>query len=186
MNNRMGFNRLSRTSSHRKAMTRNMVTSIFRYERIKTTKAKALEIRRTAEKMITRAKVDSVHNRRVIAKDIKDKEILAKLFTDIAPRFKTREGGYTRILKLGRRAGDAAEIVFLELVEKENKEKSVKKDNKKKKTTPEKSSVDVKEDKKAPAENKKEKEAPAAAVNEEKAEIPETVEEKTEKAKDAE
>ncbi len=134
MNNRMGFNKLSRKSSHRKAMTRNMVTSIFRYERIKTTKAKALEIRRTAEKMITRAKVDSVHNRRVIAKDIKDKEILAKLFTDIAPRFKTREGGYTRILKLGRRAGDAAEIVFLELVEKgESKEKAAKKDKKKKK-----------------------------------------------------
>lgn len=133
MNHRMGFNRLSRTSSHRKAMTRNMVTSIFKYERIKTTKAKALEIRRTAEKMITRAKVDSVHNRRVIAKDIKDKEILAKLFTDIAPRFKTREGGYTRILKLGRRAGDAAEIVFLELVESESNEKSDKKDKKKKK-----------------------------------------------------
>ena len=139
MNNRMGFNKLSRKSSHRKAMTRNMVTSIFRYERIKTTKAKALEIRRTAEKMITRAKVDSVHNRRVIAKDIKDKEILAKLFTDIAPRFKTREGGYTRILKLGRRAGDAAEIVFLELVDKgESKEKAVKKDKKKKKAVAEK------------------------------------------------
>ncbi len=133
MNHRMGFNKLSRKSSHRKAMTRNMVTSIFKYERIKTTKAKALEIRRTAEKMITRAKVDSVHNRRVIAKDITDKEILAKLFTDIAPRFKTREGGYTRILKLGRRDGDAAEIVFLELVERENKEKSDKKDAKKKK-----------------------------------------------------
>ncbi len=133
MNHRMGFNKLSRKSSHRKAMTRNMVTSIFKYERIKTTKAKALEIRRTAEKMITRAKVDSVHNRRVIAKDITDKEILAKLFTDIAPRFKTREGGYTRILKLGRRDGDAAEIVFLELVERETKEKSDKKDAKKKK-----------------------------------------------------
>lgn len=128
MNHRIGFNKLSRKTSHRKAMTRNMVTSIFRYERIKTTKAKALEIRKTAEKMITRAKVDSVHNRRVIGKDLKDKEILAKLFTDIAPRFKTRNGGYTRILKLGRRAGDAAEIVFLELVERETKAASDKKE----------------------------------------------------------
>ena len=169
MNNRMGFNKLSRKSSHRKAMTRNMVTSIFRYERIKTTKAKALEIRRTAEKMITRAKVDSVHNRRVIAKDIKDKEILAKLFTDIAPRFKTREGGYTRILKLGRRAGDAAEIVFLELVDKgesKDKDKAAKKDKKKKKTAAEKTPVEVKE--------------------EPKASETEAVEDKTEEVKDAE
>ena len=167
MNNRMGFNKLSRKSSHRKAMTRNMVTSIFKYERIKTTKAKALEIRRTAEKMITRAKVDSVHNRRVIAKDIKDKEILAKLFTDIAPRFEKRDGGYTRILKLGRRAGDAAEIVFLELVEKnDSKEKTAKKDKKKKKAAEEKTAVEVKEE-------PKEKET-------------EAVEEKTEEVKESE
>jgi len=122
MNHRIGFNKLSRKDSHRKAMTRNMVTSIFRYERIKTTKAKALEIRRKAEKMITRANVDSVHHRRIVAKDITDKAVLAKLFTDIAPRFVERNGGYTRILKLGRRVGDAAEIVFLELVEKKEKE----------------------------------------------------------------
>ena len=177
MNNRMGFNKLSRKSSHRKAMTRNMVTSIFRYERIKTTKAKALEIRRTAEKMITRAKVDSVHNRRVIAKDIKDKEILAKLFTDIAPRFKTREGGYTRILKLGRRAGDAAEIVFLELVEKaEKKDKADKQDKKKKKVSAEKT----------PAAEKKAVEVKEEAKPEPKVEETEVVEEKTEEVKDAE
>jgi len=130
MKHRIGFNKLSRTSSHRKAMTRNMVTSVFKYERIKTTKAKALEIRKKAEKMITRAKVDSVHNRRIVAKDITDKAVLAKLFTDIAPRFIERKGGYTRIMKLGRRMGDAAEVVFLELVEMKEKE-STKKGKKK-------------------------------------------------------
>ena len=117
MKHKIGFNRLSRTPSHRKALHRSMVTSLFRYERIKTTKAKALEIRRTAEKMITRAKVDSVHNRRIIARMIQDKGILARLFTEIGPRYVTRAGGYTRILKTGRRFGDAAEMVILELVE---------------------------------------------------------------------
>src|SRR6056297_3650975 len=123
MKHKIGFNRLGRKSSHRKSLHRNMTTSLFRYERIKTTKAKALAIRRTAEKMITRAKMDSVHNRRIMNKDIKDKEILAKLFTDIGPRYKERPGGYTRILKLGYRQGDAAEMVLLELVEEEVAEK---------------------------------------------------------------
>ena len=117
MNHRKGFNPLSRTSSHRKAMSRNMVTSLFRYERITTTKAKALEVRKAAEKMITRAKVDTVHNRRQIARFISDPAILAKLFTDIGPRMKDRKGGYTRVLKLGLRQGDAAELVILELVD---------------------------------------------------------------------
>ncbi len=99
-------------------MLRNMVTSLFKYERIETTKAKALSAKRIAEKMITRAKTDSVHNRRVIAKDINDKAALNKLFTEIAPMFDGRPGGYTRMLKLGFRQGDAAEVVLLELVEK--------------------------------------------------------------------
>ncbi len=135
MNHKIGYNKLSRTSSHRKAMIRNMVTSLFRYERIETTKAKALEVRRHAEKMITRAKVDSVHNRRIIAEDIKDKAVLAKLFTDIGVRNYDRPGGYTRILKLGQRSGDAADMVLLELVErivdKEDAKKSRKKADKK-------------------------------------------------------
>ena len=118
MKHKIGFNALSRTSSHRKAMKRNMVTSLFRYERIETTKAKALEVRRMAEKMITRAKIDSVANRRLIARDITDEAIAAKLFTEIAPLFVERKGGYTRILKTGNRLGDAAEMVILELVEK--------------------------------------------------------------------
>ncbi|HUX52400.1 MAG TPA: 50S ribosomal protein L17 [Spirochaetia bacterium] len=117
MKHKIGFNRLSRTPSHRKSLHRNMVTSLFRYERITTTKAKALAVRRTAEKLITRAKEDSVHNRRTAAKLVQDKEILAKLFTEIGPRYKGRPGGYTRILKLGQRFGDAAETVIFELVE---------------------------------------------------------------------
>jgi len=117
MKHRRGFNPLGMMSAHRKAMHRNMVTSLFRQERISTTKAKALEVRRTAEKMITRAKVDSVHNRRVVSGRLFDEEIVAKLFTNIAPRMKDRNGGYTRILKLGERKGDAAEVVILELVD---------------------------------------------------------------------
>ena len=139
MKHRIGFNRLGRKSSHRKAMISNMVTSLFRYERIETTKAKALEVRRHAEKMITRAKVDSVHARRIVAEDIKDKAVLAKLFTDIAPRNESRPGGYTRILKLGYRKGDAAEMVLLELVERKVKtEKAAKKEKKSKKDGKEK------------------------------------------------
>jgi large subunit ribosomal protein L17 len=94
-----------------------MVTSLFRYERIRTTKAKALAVRRTAEKLITRAKVDSVHNRRIASARLYDEGIVAKLFTNIAQRMKDRPGGYTRILKLGERPGDAAEVVILELVD---------------------------------------------------------------------
>ena len=117
MNHKSGFNALSRTSSHRRAMLRNMVTSLFRYERITTTKAKAKEVRKAAEKLITRAKVDSVHNRREAAKFIQDEIVLAKLFTNIGLRMKDRNGGYTRMLKLGFRQGDAADIVILELVD---------------------------------------------------------------------
>jgi large subunit ribosomal protein L17 len=117
MNHKCGFNPLERSTAHRKALHRNMVTSLFREERIRTTKAKALEIRRSAEKLITRAKVDSVHNRRIVSSRLFDEGVAAKLFTDIAVRMKERAGGYTRILKLGERAGDAAEMVILELVD---------------------------------------------------------------------
>ncbi|MBQ9624141.1 MAG: 50S ribosomal protein L17 [Treponema sp.] len=117
MRNKTGFNPLSRTAAHQRAMARNMVTSLFRFERITTTKAKAKEVRKAAEKLITRGKVDSVHNRRTAAKFIQDEKILNKLFTEIGPRMKDRNGGYTRILKLGFRQGDAADVVILELVD---------------------------------------------------------------------
>jgi large subunit ribosomal protein L17 len=149
MKHRRGFNPLQRMAAHRKALHRNMVTSLFRHERLRTTKAKALEIRRTAEKMITRAKVDSVHNRRIVSNRLFDEGIVAKLFTDIAPRMKERNGGYTRILKIGERLGDAAPLVILELVDfkldVEGTEKKVKKKEDKKK---------VKADKKEEAEEK--------------------------------
>ena len=117
MRNKTGFNPLSRTAAHQRAMARNMVTSLFRFERITTTQAKAKEVRKAAEKLITRGKVDSVHNRRTAAKFIQDEKILNKLFTEIGPRMKDRNGGYTRILKLGFRQGDAADVVILELVD---------------------------------------------------------------------
>ena len=117
MKHRRGFNPLERMAAHRKALHRSMVTSLFRYERIRTTKAKALAIRRSAERLITRAKVDSIHNRRIVSSRLFDEGIVAKLFTNIALRMKERPGGYTRILKLGERSGDAAEIVILELVD---------------------------------------------------------------------
>ena len=117
MKHKIGYNRLGRKASHRRAMMRNMATSLFRYERIKTTKPKAKELRRFAERLLTRAKIDTVHNRRIVAQSIGDKEIVAKLFTDLGPRFDTRPGGYTRIIGLGQRQGDAADMVFIELVE---------------------------------------------------------------------
>lgn len=117
MKHRNGFNPLSRTTSHRRALHRNMVTSLFRYERITTTKQKAMEVRRTAEKLITSAKVDSVHNRRKVARYVYDEAVLARLFTEIGPRMKDRNGGYTRVLKLGSRVGDTADVAILELVD---------------------------------------------------------------------
>jgi large subunit ribosomal protein L17 len=117
MKHRRGFNPLERMAAHRKALHRNMVMSLFKKEQIRTTKTKALEIRRTAERMITRAKQDTVHNRRIISGRLFDEGIVAKLFTDIAPRMKDRNGGYTRIFKLGQRKGDAAEVVILQLVD---------------------------------------------------------------------
>ena len=117
MKHKTGFNPLSRNATHRRAMHSNMVTSLFKFERVTTTHPKALEVRRTAEKLITRAKVDTVHNRRQVGRIIHDEAILAKLFTDIGPRMKDRAGGYTRVLKLGFRKGDAAEVAILELVD---------------------------------------------------------------------
>ena len=156
MNHKNGFNPLSRTTAHRRAMSRNMVTSLFRYERITTTKAKALEVRKAAEKLITRSKVDTVHNRRQAARYIQDETVLAKLFTDIGPRMKDRAGGYTRVVKLGFRQGDAADMVILELVDYklDSGENTEKKETKKAKAPAEKKSSAEKKatsEKKAPA-----------------------------------
>lgn len=179
MNHKNGFNPLSRTTAHRRAMSRNMVTSLFRYERITTTKAKALEVRKAAEKLITRSKVDTVHNRRQAARYIQDETVLAKLFTDIGPRMKDRAGGYTRVVKLGFRQGDAADMVILELVDYklDSGEKTEKKETKKAKAPAEK---------KASAEKKatSEKKAPAkkATTAKSKAKTEAPAEESAEKA----
>ena len=117
MRHRIGYNRLGRKAAHRQAMLKNMATSLFMHERIRTTTAKAKEVRKLAEKLITRAKVDTVHNRRIASQSIGDKGVLAKLFVELGPRFETRPGGYTRVLKLGQRRGDGAEMAILELVE---------------------------------------------------------------------
>jgi large subunit ribosomal protein L17 len=107
---------LSRTSSHRKATLRNLATSLFMHERIETTTAKAKELRPYAERLITLARRGDVHARRLAAMKIQDRQVLGKLFDDIAPRYTERPGGYTRILKLGNRRGDAAEMSLIELV----------------------------------------------------------------------
>ena len=109
--------KLGRTSSHRNAMFRNQLASLIESERIITTLPKAKELRPLAEKLITLAKNDSVHARRQAAKQVPDDTLIAKLFDTLGPRFSTRPGGYTRIMKLGARRGDAAEMAILELVE---------------------------------------------------------------------
>ncbi len=131
MKHKIGFNKLNRMANHRKALLRNMATVLFKHERIETTRSKAVETRRLAERMITRAKVDSVHNRRIIGRKITDEAILAKLFTDIGPRFKDRAGGYTRIIRIGARANDAADMVILELVDRKEDDKKADREKRK-------------------------------------------------------
>jgi len=165
MKHRRGFNPLERMAAHRKALHRNMVTSLFAHERIKTTKTKALAVRRTAERLITRAKTDSVHNRRIVSSRLYDEGVVAKLFTNIGPRMKERPGGYTRIIKLGERPGDAAEMVFLELVDyvlktEEEKDKKAKKAAKKKEKSDKEKADKEKSDNEKPSKEKADKEKP--------------------------
>lgn len=111
--------RLGRTTSHRVAMFRNMVTSFFSHERITTTDAKAKELRSIADKMVTLGKRGDLHALRQAASYIREKSVVTKLFTTIAPRYADRPGGYTRIVKLGLRPGDNAQLSMIELVEEE-------------------------------------------------------------------
>ena len=117
MRHRKSGRKLGRNSSHRKAMFRNMATSLFLHETIKTTVPKAKELRRVAEPLITLAKEDGVANRRLAFSRLRDKEVVGKLFKDLGPRFKERPGGYIRILKLGPRPGDAAPMALVMLVD---------------------------------------------------------------------
>ena len=117
--------RLGVQPSHRRAMIRNMVTSLFKHERIKTTKTRAKEVRRYAEKMITLAKKETLASKRDVLGFVREREVVNKLFKTLIYRYSQRKGGYTRILKLGYRAGDGADMVFLELVDRPTEEKSI-------------------------------------------------------------
>lgn len=117
MRHRYSGRKLSRTGAHRRAMFRNMTTSLVEHELIKTTLPKAKELRRFAEPLITLAKQDSVANRRLAFSRLQDKAAVGKLFTELAPRYESRPGGYIRILKCGFRSGDAAPMAYVELVD---------------------------------------------------------------------
>ena len=117
--------RLGVQPSHRRAMIRNMVTSLLKHERIKTTKTRAKEVRRYAEKMITLAKKETLASKRDVLGFVREREVVNKLFKTLIYRYAQRKGGYTRMLKLGFRAGDGADMVFLELVDRPMEEKSV-------------------------------------------------------------
>lgn len=113
--------KLGRTSSHRKAMFQNMTNSLIEHELIKTTLVKAKELRRVAEPLITLAKVDSVANRRLAFNRTRNKATVGKLFNELGPRYKTRPGGYLRIIKCGYRDGDNAPMAYVELVDRDRK-----------------------------------------------------------------
>ena len=117
MRHRHGLRKLNRTSSHRLAMFRNMSVSLIEHEAIKTTLPKAKELRRVIEPLITLAKNPTVANRRLAFARLRDRDAVTKLFDVLGPRFQERNGGYTRILKMGFRQGDAADVVILELVD---------------------------------------------------------------------
>ena len=117
MRHRVAGLRLGRSSAQRKSLFRNLTTELFRHEKIRTTAAKAKAIRPQAERLITLAKRGDLHSRRLAARDVRDPEILRKLFDDLAERYEEREGGYVRVHKLGPRKGDAAPLVLISLVE---------------------------------------------------------------------
>ena len=117
--------KLNRNSSHRKAMFRNMATSLFDHEIIKTTVPKAKELRRVAEPLLTLAKEDSVANRRLAFDRLRDRDIVTKLFNELGPRYVERPGGYLRILKCGYRAGDKAPMAYVELVDRPRQDESL-------------------------------------------------------------
>ncbi len=117
MRHRQGLRKLNRTSAHRLAMLRNMCVSLLRHEAIKTTVPKAKELRRVVEPLITMGKTPSLANHRLAFARLRDRDIVAKLFKELGPRYQTRPGGYTRILKMGFRVGDNAPMAFVELVD---------------------------------------------------------------------
>lgn len=180
MRHRKAGLKLNRTSSHRDAMFRNMVTSLFKHQRIRTTDVKAKELRRWADNLITLAKRGDLHARRQALSIVREKEVVHKLFAEAAEQYGDRSGGYTRIIKLGRRPGDAAPISLIELIlSVDDKKKKTKKKKKakapidkksadKKKDIKEKESIEKKKALKEDIEKKKADEKEKAAVVEEK------------------
>ena len=116
MRHRAKGRQLSRTSTHKRAMLNNMASSLFEHGRVVTTEAKAKELRPFAEKLITLARRGDLHARRLVERRIKDRDTLGKLFSELGPRFAARPGGYTRLLKLGHRPGDGADVARIELL----------------------------------------------------------------------
>ncbi len=133
MRHRKKFNHLSRTSSHRKAMLSNMASSLIMHKRIKTTLAKAKALRMYVEPLINKSKTDNTHSRRIVFSHLQNKEAVSELFREISEKVADRPGGYTRILKLGNRLGDAAEICYIELVDYNENMLSAKAEGEKKK-----------------------------------------------------
>lgn len=125
MRHRNAGRAFARTSSHRKAMFQNMINALFQHELIKTTLPKAKELRRFAEPLLTLAKVDGVSNRRLAFDRLRDKAVVGKLFVELGPRYRSRPGGYLRILKCGFRAGDNAPMAYVELVDRPQKTAAV-------------------------------------------------------------
>lgn len=119
MRHRKSGRHLNRTSAHRRALMRNLSISLFEHEMIKTTLPKAKELRRVAEPLITLAKKDTVANRRIAFNRLRNKSAVGKLFSELGPRFRNRPGGYSRVLKMGFRAGDSAPMALVELVDRE-------------------------------------------------------------------
>ena len=124
--------KLSRTKSHRRALLMNMANSLFQHESIKTTDTKAMELRRVAERLITLAKKKDLHSMRLVFAFLRDKGVVKKLFADIGDRYLSINGGYTRVLKIGRRKGDAAPMAVIELTQKKESEDKGKKETKEK------------------------------------------------------
>lgn len=167
--------KLGRTASHRAATLNLLATSLLKHKKIKTTEAKAKELRRFIDPIITRAKTDSVHSRRIIATKINDREVLSELFTNIIPKIGNRPGGYTRVVHLGQRKGDGAHMAIIELVDfsgviKPKAPKKVKGDEKPTETAEEVKTEDKKEKKakKVTAPKVKKERAPKEKITKEK------------------
>ncbi|MBW2620918.1 MAG: 50S ribosomal protein L17 [Deltaproteobacteria bacterium] len=168
MRHRKAGLKLNRTSSHRTAMFRNMVTSLFKHERIRTTDVKAKELRRWADNLITLAKRGDVHARRQALSIIREKKVVYKLFAEAVERYGSVSGGYTRIVKLGRRPGDAAPISLIELIYSEEGKKKKKKEKKAKVSVEKKQVVEKKEAEEKKTEEKKETTSEEEAAEEKK------------------